>query len=41
VMIAGVGTVAAGLWLWSTPVRHQRELASVPSHSSLASQDAV
>jgi hypothetical protein len=41
VMIAGVGTVAAGLWLWSTPVRHQRELALVPSQSSLASQEAV
>src|SRR5258705_3444758 len=41
VMIAGVGTVAAGLWLWSTPVRHQRELAPVPYQSSLASQESV
>ena len=26
VMIAGLGTIMAGAWLWFSPLRHQREL---------------
>lgn len=33
VIIAGVGTVATGLWLWSSPVRHQRELLPMPIYA--------
>jgi MFS family permease len=38
VLIAGVGTVVAALWLWSSPVRHLRNLATAPSQSYAGSQ---
>jgi len=40
VMIAGVGTIVAAIWLWSSPVRHQRELAIAPSQRCMTSQGA-
>lgn len=41
VLIAGVGTVVAAIWLWSSPVRQLRELAIGPSHSYASSQETV
>jgi predicted MFS family arabinose efflux permease len=40
VLIAGVGTVVAALWLCSSPVRHLRDLARAPSQSYVAGQEA-
>lgn len=40
VMIAGVGTVITGLWLWTSPVRHQREVAVLPTYGQEAPQEA-
>jgi MFS family permease len=35
VLIAGVGTVVAGVWLWTTPVRHQHELVMAAPHEGV------
>ncbi|MGZ3680749.1 MAG: MFS transporter [Ktedonobacterales bacterium] len=41
VVIAGVGTVVAGVLLWLSPVWQQRKLTLVPSQSGVASQEAL
>jgi MFS family permease len=41
VVIAGVGTVAAAIWLWSSPVRRLRELAITTSKRDVVSQEAT
>jgi MFS family permease len=40
VLVAGAGTVLAAIWLWSSPVRHLRKLATaMPQHSAAQSQE--
>lgn len=41
VVIAGVGTVVAGVSLWLSPVRHQRKLTPMTSRGRVASQEAL
>jgi len=41
VVIAGVGTIVAGVSLWLSPVRKQRELVPPTLHEKVASQEAL